>query len=41
MGPAYRDEKDSPMNSGGRVIAVGDPNQAIYGFRGAMSHSMQ
>lgn len=25
----------------GRLIAVGDPKQAIYGFRGAMSNSME
>lgn len=26
---------------GGRLIAVGDPNQAIYGFRGASSDAME
>jgi superfamily I DNA/RNA helicase len=28
------------LNKGGRVVAVGDTAQAIYGFRGAMSDSM-
>lgn len=29
------------MHSGSRVIAVGDPKQAIYGFRGADAQSLQ
>lgn len=29
------------MHAGSRLIAVGDPAQAIYGFRGADSNSMQ
>lgn len=28
------------LASGGRLIQVGDPNQAIYGFRGALNNSM-
>lgn len=28
------------LKKGGRLIAVGDPNQAIYGWRGAMSDSI-
>lgn len=28
------------VNDGGRIFAVGDSNQAIYGFRGAMANSM-
>lgn len=27
------------LRKGGRIIAAGDPNQAIYGFRGAMTNS--
>jgi DNA helicase-2/ATP-dependent DNA helicase PcrA len=29
------------VNSGGRIISVGDTNQAIYGFRGADSNAIQ
>lgn len=29
------------LNPSGRIIAVGDPYQAIYAFRGADTHSMQ
>lgn len=29
------------VKEGGRLIAVGDPKQAIYGFRGAHSNSME
>ncbi len=29
------------LKSGGRLIAVGDENQAIYGFRGSESNSME
>jgi DNA helicase II / ATP-dependent DNA helicase PcrA len=28
------------LNAGGRIIAVGDPSQAIYGFRGADSEAL-
>lgn len=34
------DDQGHCMSRGSRVIAVGDPHQAIYGFRGALSNSM-
>lgn len=32
---------EAMLNADGRLIAVGDPHQAIYGFRGADSESMK
>jgi hypothetical protein len=44
----YQDSNESQMemvfrakNSHGRVVAIGDPRQAIYGWRGAGTHGME
>jgi len=40
MSPVQRHLLRRSLKPGGRLLAVGDPNQAIYGFRGAASDSM-
>lgn len=40
LNPIQQELMSRALNPGGRIIIIGDENQAIYGFRGADSESM-